>query len=139
MESFNYIPNPIKDKDGNILGQVYRPMIPVRLCYKHKISPFPISCLLDSGSDNNLFPAYFAQNIGIKLNQGKEISITGIGNIEIKAYRHKIKLFVGNKSFITTIDFSHDQQLALLGRNGFFNQFDKVIFKEKEKIIKLSS
>jgi hypothetical protein len=137
MESYKYIPNPIKDQKGNIVGQVYRPMILIKLCYKHKLSPFPLSCLLDSGSDRNLFPAYFAQNIGINLTDGEEIIITGIGNIEVKAFRHKLQLYVDNKNFTTIIDFSHDQQLPLLGRIGFFDHFDKIVFKEHKKIIEL--
>ncbi len=113
-------------------------MIQVKLCYKHKLSPFPISCLLDSGSDNNLFPAYFVQNIGINLKDGQEIKIRGIGDIEIKAYRHKVNLYLDKSKFETTIDFSYDQQIPLLGRIGFFDHFDKIIFKEKQKTVKLS-
>ena len=137
MESFEYIPNPIEDNNGNIVGECYRPMIMVRLCYKHKISPFPMSCLLDSGSDYNLFPAYFAQNIGIKLKDGEKRPIPGIGRIQIEAYRHKVKLYVGNKSFDTIIDFCIDQSIPLLGRTGFFDHFDKVVLKEKKKLIEL--
>lgn len=138
MDSFHYIPLPIKDISGNIVGQVFKPMIMVKLCFNHKISPYHISCLLDSGSDMNLFPAYFAQNIGINLKNGKEISIRGIGDIEIKAYRHKVNLYLDKVKFETIVDFSHDQQLPLLGRFGFFDHFNKIIFQEKDKLVKLT-
>ncbi len=136
MDLFPYIPLPIRDKNNNIV-QIFKPMVVVRLCFKHKLSPYPFSCLLDSGSDMNLFPSCFAQNIGIKLEDGEEIKIRGIGDIEIKAYRHKVQLYLDKKHFETTIDFSNYQQFALLGRNGFFNHFNQVIFKEKEKIVEL--
>ncbi len=136
MNSFDYLPIPHKDDKGNIIN-TYSPRVLIRLSYKHKLSPFPFSCLLDSGSDYNLFPSYFIQNIGGKLENGKERIITGIGGYEIKAYQHKVKLYIGGKSFETLIDFSHDQQIPLLGRSGFFNYFIKVVFKENKRIIEL--
>jgi len=137
MVSFNYIPSPKKNEKGEIVGEIYRPMVTVRLCYKHKISPFPVNCILDSGSDRNLFPGWFAKNIGINLKKGKKKIIRGIGAMGITAYEHEVDIYVEDKKFKTTIDFSDDQQVGLLGRSGFFNLFQKIIFKEKNKIIEL--
>lgn len=83
--NFPYLSYPKKDpKTGKIIGKIYYPFIPVRICYKHQFLKNPIHALVDSG---------------------------------------------------TEIDFSYEQEIPLLGRIKFFDQFKRVTFKEKEKII----
>lgn len=136
--SFNYVPFPTVDPEKkNIIGQIFRPLIPVRIGYKYNLFRNPINALLDSGSDRNLFPSYVGEEIGIRIKKGKYQNVGGIGGVGIKAFTHPVKIFVGSHSFETFIDFSYEQQVPILGRIGFFNYFDKVIFKEKKRVIEI--
>lgn len=96
-----------------------------------------VNCLLDSGADRNLFPAQWGEAVGIKIKAGKETIHYGIGNNDIKAYRHTVKLYVGTYSFETQVDFSSQQSLPLLGRTGFFSCFKQIIFNERGKVVSL--
>lgn len=141
--SFPYIPYPEKDiKTGKIIGEVYRPVIPIRIVYKHQFLPYLIDCLVDSGADRNLFPAIFGEMLKIKIKSGKPRKISGIGESEIEAYAHEVTFLVGKlgtPKFKTTIDFAYEQKVALLGRNGFFNFFKHINFKEREKTLELET
>lgn len=108
---------------------MFAPIISIRLSYGHKLS-FPFSSLVDSGATRNLFPARFGEQIGINIKKGKLVKLLGIGDKEVFAYSHKIKIYLGLKFFETEADFSFEQNLPLLGRDGFFNLFQKVIFDE---------
>ncbi len=136
---FPYIPetliSPITQK---AIGTIYRPKIPVRLSYNHKVVPFPVESLIDSGSDTNLFPAQWGQVAGINIKKGSFKQIVGIGNAAMHAYTHRVKLYIGTYSFNTDVDFGLTQQVPLLGRTGFFNQFSEVKFLEPEKKIILT-
>lgn len=116
---------------------LYTPLIDIRLCYKHRLSKNLIKCLLDSGADRNLFPAEWGEIVNINIKKGEKISHFGIGDMEIIAYRHKIKLYVGSYDFNTTADFSYEQKFPLLGREDFFKYFKQIIFYERERYIKL--
>lgn len=137
--SFKYLSFPISNKKNEIIGEICRPQIPIRISYKHKLLGYLISALIDSGADNNLFPSYFGQKIGLNIKKGEEFNIGGIGNIGIKAYRHKIKIFVDSYSFETYVDFSDDQQTPLLGREFFFKFFKNISFDENKKIVSLKT
>jgi len=133
---FSYFPFPIRDpQTGEVKKELYRPIIPIKICYKHQFLPYTINCLLDSGSDRNLFPAFLGEKIGIKIKKGIPQKIGGIGKSQINGFSHNIKIFVGNLSLLTKIDFSYEHEIPILGRNGFFNLFKGVIFKEKEKVV----
>lgn len=136
---FDYLKFPLTNRKNEIIGEFSRPIIPIRISYKHKFLNYPISALIDSGADNNLFPSFFGQKIGLDIKKGEERIITGIGNLAIKAYRHKIKIFVDSYSFETYVDFCDQQQLPLLGRSDFFKFFKEVIFNENKTIVKLKT
>jgi len=135
---FYYIPFPRKDPaTGKMLKEIYRPVIPIRLGYGHNVAKFLLDCLVDSGSDFNLFPASWGENVGMNIKKGKYNPIGGIGNSKIDAYRHEIKLYVGSDKFTTQADFSYEQNTPLLGREGFFNLFKDTSFNEKERYVQL--
>ncbi len=135
---FDYLPFGFYDPVTKEPSYLYRPYIPVTLGYNHRLCKFPLDCLLDSGADKNLFPAQWGDLIGINIKRGKLQEHIGIGDAKIQAYRHKITLYIGSYSFKTEADFSQSQQIPLLGREGFFQFFDKVSFNEKSKTIELS-
>lgn len=135
---FNYLPFPLVDpKTQELKGTIYRPYVPIMFSFAHQITPRAINCLVDSGSDINLFPAEIGERIGIPIKKGKLVPVFGIGQKEITAYRHKVKLYLGTFNFLTNIDFCFDQRTPLLGRIGFFNNFKRVVFSEPEKTLEL--
>lgn len=107
--AFDYFPFPKKDpRTGKIVKEIFYPVIPLRISYGHKLGR-PFQALVDSGADRNLFP--------------------------IKAFTHKIKLYLGVEVFKTEADFSYEQGVPLLGRAGFFNLFKRVTFKESDRVV----
>lgn len=97
-----------------------------------------INCLIDSGSDRNLFPAQWGEMVGIKINKGRLRKIGGIGKSEpIEAYTHSVVLIIGTYKFQAEADFSYAQAIPLVGREGFFDHFAEVRFCQKDKVTEL--
>lgn len=137
---YRYFPFPVIDPiTKRVIETIYRPIVPIRLSYNHRLSKYPFNCLVDSGSDRNLFPAVLGEQEGIKVKKGKEIGIVGIGNSVIKGYKHLVKIYLGTLGINTEVDFSYAQQVPLLGRDGFFNKFDLVKFDDKNHELTLDS
>jgi len=135
---FDYLPNPhIDPETGKINGQIYYPVIPIKIGYGHQIFGYLINSLVDSGSDRNLFPSEIGERIGIKIKKGIPQEIGGIGAIKIIAFTHKVKIYLKDFSIDTFVDFSYEQNVPPLGRTGFFNYFEKVIFKERKRVIEI--
>ena len=134
---FDYTPEVFINPKTQKVDYVYRPLIDVRLCYKHNFGKNLVSCLLDSGADKNLFPASWGESVKIKIKKGELTHHYGIGNKDVLAYRHKIKLYVGSFSFETYADLSFEQSSPLLGREGFFKYFKEITFRENGRLVKL--
>lgn len=133
--SYDYLPSPqIINKK---LIAIYSPIIRIRLSAKHKVYPYSLDCLVDSGADYNLFPASIGETLGLTIKKGKQTQHIGIANIGIIAYRHQVKLFLPGYNFTTEIDFSYDHVIPLVGRDGFFKYFKKVIFNQEELKVEL--
>lgn len=128
---------PVIDPTGKEIGEIARPVVKILLNFKHGKIFGPISTLLDSGSDYNLFPAEIAEVLGINLRKGKVKITEGIGGKRITAYRHSgIKMYIEGHSFETSIDFSKESSVPLLGQQGFFDKFKQITFKRpKEEIV----
>lgn len=135
--SFSYVgfitKNPAKEK---VLSEIFRPVVPIRISHGRYISRV-IESLVDSGSDWNLLPAYYAEAIGLNFSKTKPVFITGIGGIKVKSFPSKIRLFIEAYSFETEVLFSYEHQIPLLGRKGFFNLFKKVILRENDQFLDL--
>ena len=131
---FTYHPYPGKDLKTGKMVEIFRPTVPIVVSHKG-VPSWEIQALVDSGSDRNLFPAKLCELIDIDIKSGDIRSIQGIGNSNIDAYTHKIKIHIAGYSFETEADFSYEQQSLLLGRDGFFKYFKKIEFKEKEKSV----
>lgn len=138
LVKFDYTPEVFFNEKIRKVQYIYRPLIPIRLMYKHRFGKFPVNCLLDSGADKNLFPAQWGEAVGIKIRSGGEITHYGIGSNDVKCFRHKVALFIGAYRFETEADFSFEQSFPLLGRDGFFRHFKKITFHEKEHLVELS-
>lgn len=125
--------NPLTKKKETI----YKPIIPIRLQYKHKLIKIPVECLVDSGSDTNLFPAGWGGAAGIQIKKGEERHILGIGGIDIVAYRHPVKLWINTKVIDTYADFSLQHSIPILGRIDFFKFFSEVVFNESKRYLEI--
>lgn len=117
---------------GEIVHITCRPIILIRISYGHHLS-WEFEALVDSGSDRNLFPAYLGEIIGINFKKVKPLKIGGIGSSQVNAFPVNVKLFIGTTSYQTVVDFSYEQQIPLLGRNGFFNLFKSIKFDENNR------
>lgn len=127
--SFSYTPFEIPE-----VGVKFRPVIEIGISHKGLIIPV-IEALVDSGSDKNLFPAWIGERLGVNFNERNYKFIYGIGGIEIKAFTQKVKLHLVKYTFETEVDFSYEQNIAILGRDGFFNLFKSIKFREKERFL----
>lgn len=135
---FDYFPFVHKDMSTGKEMTMFRPVVPIFLLNSHIMAKRKIYCLIDSGSDRNLFPAQWGEMVGIKINKGKLKKIGGIGNAEpIDAYTHKVSLMIGTHMFQTEADFSYTQAVPLVGREGFFDHFAEVRFYQKDKVTEL--
>lgn len=113
---------------------IFRPRIEIQIANKGLITN-SFEALVDSGSDTNLFPARIAESLGINLNNKNFKTIYGIGTTSIKAYTKKVTLHLYKFHFETYVDFSYEQRTPILGRNGFFDLFKSIKFKEGERFL----
>ncbi len=134
---FYYRPEDYLNPKTNKIETIYKPVIPIRLQYGHRLVKIPVECLVDSGSDTNLLPADWGIAAGIKMEKGNKKLIRGIGGITLIAYRHSVKLWINSKIIETFADFSIHQSLPLLGRIDFFSFFPEIIFNENKRYIEL--
>lgn len=135
ITGYSYIPQVFQDSKSQKFIQTYLPLIPIKIASAQgKISP-QFDALLDSGSDRNLFPMSLAKYLGIDFGRGKPNRIYGIGKGYINAYSAKIILWLGNKNYQTEADFSKEQNIPILGRDGFFNLFKSIKFDEKGQFV----
>lgn len=133
VTTYPYLPETYLDPAVKTVKAFYRPMIRIRISQNKGQISFPFDALVDSGSDRNLFPMYFARKLGIIIDKNPKV-IQGIGGVTVPAYAGKINIWIGTKKYETEVDFSPEQQMPLLGRNGFFSLFKSIKFDEKNEI-----
>lgn len=135
--TYEYFKIPHREIDNRqSIVEVFSPFIPVRISCNKRLS-LQFRALVDSGSTRVLLPGALGIQIGINILGGKPVKISGIGYREITAYTHKINIHLGLITFETEADFSFEEGIPLLGRNGFFNLFQKVIFDENFHTLQL--
>ena len=71
----------------------------------------------------------------IRFGTTKPEIIYGVGNAKFKTYTAKITIWVNNTKYESQAAFCKEQQILLLGRNGFFNLFKTVTFDEKGRFL----
>lgn len=120
------------------IGSAERPMLPVAV---RKIGPggneIHLEALVDSGADDNVFDAQYADLLGIRdLEEGIAIKLAGITGIEKTGYSHEVILKFDSYSFYTSVIFLPDMEedmKAILGQTGFFD-FVQVTFRRSKGI-----
>lgn len=135
ITGYSYIPKVYKNPDTNQFVQVYLPMISVRVSINlGQIFP-SFDAVADSGSERNLFPMFLAKYLRIDFGKTKPNKVYGIGEDYIKVYPAKINIWLGNKKYKSEADFSVQQNIPILGRDGFFNLFKSIKFDEKGQFV----
>lgn len=119
-----------KTSDGRLF-----PVVPLKLRYRKELTK--TSALIDSGATISIFRPEVAEGLGVEIDSGKEIYLSGVGG-RIRGYLHKLDVEVAGKKFKCPIIFSHEYTISLnlLGREGFFKKF-VVIFDEKKREVRL--
>jgi hypothetical protein len=109
------------------------PVVPLKLRYRKELAK--TSALIDSGATTSIFRPEVAEGLGIGVESGEEIYLSGVGG-RIRGYLHKLEIEVAGKKFKCPIIFSYEYtvSLNLLGREGFFGKFIVVFDEEKKKI-----
>lgn len=125
------------DPITKVSREIYLPLIPIRLSIGTRKTLYPLEALMDSGSDENLFPARIGEVLGIDFKKIEMKILYGIGESKIIAYNAKITVWIDNEKFETSANFSYKQKELILGRDGFFNLFKEVTFREGEKYLEL--
>lgn len=121
-------------------GKVYLPLARVVLNYKktHKITPKPISALIDSGADvcfcNDLIGAW----LGVRLDKIKiEKEFTAVNMSTFKTKSQIITLHAFGKSYDCKFYFTDvlpKHTPIILGQIGFFDHF-KITFDYQNKLM----
>ena len=130
--SFTYFPFPFRDPKDYKIKEVFRPTVPIKIGFGKKVS-FAFQALVDSGSDRNLFPASIGEITGLNIRKGVKLEIMGIGRVKIISFTHEVTLYIEKCTFDVEIDFSYDQEVPLLGRNGFFICLRELILRRRRK------
>lgn len=135
ITGYSYVPQVFQDSKSQKFIQTYLPLIPIKIANtRGQISP-QFDALLDSGSDRSLFPITLAKYLELDFGNVKSRQVYGIGKVHINVYPAKITLWLGNKSYATEADFSLQQNIPILGRDGFFNLFKSIKFDEKGQFV----
>ena len=135
ITGYSYFPQFFYNPEAGENEAVYLPTIPIKISADQDIISKPFDALVDSGSDRNLFPLYFATYLGIQFKKIKPKKIYGIGENYIEAYPAEVNIWLGDQKYKTSADFSPKQKAPILGRDGFFNLFESIKFDEKGQFV----
>jgi hypothetical protein len=114
-------------------GNIWIPIIPITLFGKKK--SLELEAYVDSGATYSIFEFEILKDLDINMNDSKRyMFVVGDGSF-IPGQVVKIPVQIGEHKFISPIAFSEKLNVGfnLLGRKGIFEEFNEVIFKEKEK------
>lgn len=117
-------------------GRAYFPAIPMYVWIGKK--RIRLLTLIDSGANISIFNNEAAVSVGIQIEDGEQVSLSGVGG-RIVGYIHQLHLEVADKKFLCPVVFSREYHVSfnLLGREAFFTQFT-ITFEEKHQRLKLS-
>ena len=120
---------PYFTKDGQRF-----PIIEIGL--RHHTNTITLNALIDSGASLSVFRPEVGTYLGINIEQGKKIYLSGIGG-RILGYVHTLALTVGSVSFSCKVVFSPEFTVSfnLLGRDNFFKPFIISFLETQKKLI----
>jgi len=119
--------------------KVYKPWIPIRLKFKHKVTTAPIIALVDSGADVCLCSMDIGMWLGINFKKKTPFPIKGVNGQSMDTFKESCSIYLDNHSIQSPIYFSNSLPKItpiILGQLGFFDHF-KVTFDLKNKEIEI--
>jgi len=122
---------------GNLsIKLVHLPVIPITVENEGKV--FDALCLIDSGAEYCVLDAEIGRSLGLVIEEGQQVSLSGVQDPRFTAYLHEIAYRLGERSYLATVAFVDNAQMGygILGRNGFFDYF-KVYFDHRGRKVTL--
>lgn len=121
---------PFKKRRSRRLGEILKPLIPVRLIGPK--SSETVLMLLDSGTDLSLIPYSVGEAIGLELDMSNRSEVQGIGEGSVPYILSQVKLGIGAAEVTARIGWALIEEVPfLLGRLDVFRRF-AVEFREFE-------
>lgn len=122
-------------------NKVYKPWIPIRLGYKktHKVTPAPITALIDSGADVCFCSQVIADFLGIREKNQQKKLFTAANGTRFSTFEEILTLYVGGKSYECSFFISAKLPVEtpiILGQLGFFDHH-KIAFDLEHKEIEI--
>ena len=119
-------------------GTTYRPVID--LLFKEQQGNNLYSFIVDSGADISLAPRQLAERIGLSWARGSRISLTGISprpECSVVGRIQDAAAFLPDLALNLTLPicFADGDAPYLIGRQGFFDQFNITLDKKKRRTI----
>ena len=107
---------------------------------KIEFKDFYLNCIIDTGACISMMPAEFGLEIGLNIKRGEPFLATGVDNISIPSYIHKVEFYV--EKILCKIEVAFSEKFnfpyGLLGRKDFFDMF-KIHFYQIENFFELET
>ena len=127
---------PYKKEVSTIFGYIHRPVVEIYLKTKEN-QWFRVSTYADSGADITIFPKSVSNILGLKLQDGQESTVTGVGGQEVKIFIHTITVRIGDEELEIRAGFAEREDVPyLLGRTDILTHFNILFKKDKVVFIK---
>jgi len=124
---------PYKKEPSTLFGHIYRPVVEIYLKTKEN-QWFKVSTYADSGADITIFPKSVSEILGLKLQDGQESTVIGVGGEEIKIFVHKITIRIEEEKIQVRAGFAEREDIPyLLGRTDILTHFN--ILFEKDRVV----
>lgn len=126
MKRFSF---PYKKEPSTVFGYVHRPVVEVYL--RTRVGDwFKVSAYADSGADITVFPRSVCELLGLRLQDGQDSTVTGVGGEEIRIFIHKIMVRIGDEELKIRAGFAERESIPyLLGRTDILTYFN-ILFEE---------
>lgn len=133
---FEYMPRLSDD------GITYDAIAEVRFVNPVNGAAVDVNCLVDSGADDILLNAQFAEALGLRLEAGEEKSYQRIAHAPMRAYLHPLQMQLkgvyDTPLYRVRAAFLPDLPRAgLVGQRGFFENH-KIIFERRKRSFELT-
>lgn len=90
--------------------------------------------LIDSGATISALPVSDASMLGVEVEEGISIRITGIDGKPVEGWRHEVKVEIAEKALRIPIVFLKNKEAPrILGREGMFDQFTLIFQEHKNR------
>ena len=116
------------------LRERYLPIIPLKIKGENGWTIY--NAFVDSGAGYSIFQSDVAEDLNLKLEEGRREYVTvGDGSLII-VYVHRLEIQIGDEEFEAWIGFSRQLGIGfnIIGRKDIFERFT-ICFDEQEKVV----